>query len=292
MYASSCQLLTSIVYICFSSGEDFPTWIWWNMSWMDCIVDRATSQFKNLFYLHDIRFWFMLANNNVIISGNFAIFNGCSLIWHPRAIAYDSCLHRYISCPLFANALFLWWTWLAYICKRPASWGWCSILQDWIKSGQYNEIIEILRVGCKKKKKHVTVWADPPLPHPSKLTSFFGGRKMFHFLKFFPLYLSLMIMISLMILICFVNHLAFFVPPHITCLETRILTVVAFEGIFPLWWTWLAYICRGTSFSRFGAFAADSDYPYYPHHPEPHFLLSPNSFLATPVALHLTPVSK
>ena len=114
----------------------------------------------------------------------------------------------------------------------------------------------------------------PPLPHPSKLTSFFCGRKMFHFLKFFPLYLSLMIMISLMILICFVNHLAFFVPPHITCLETRILTVVAFEGIFPLWWTWLAYICRGTSFSRFGAFAADSDYPYYPHHPEPHFLLA------------------
>ena len=43
MYASSCQLLTSIVYICFSSGEDFPIWIWWNMSWMDCIVDRATS---------------------------------------------------------------------------------------------------------------------------------------------------------------------------------------------------------------------------------------------------------
>ena len=97
--------------------------------------------------------WYMLARNNVIISGNFAIYNGCSLIWHPRAIAYDSCLHRYISCPLFANALFLWWTWLAYICKRPGSWGWCSILQDWIKSGQYIEIIEIMREGCKKKKK-------------------------------------------------------------------------------------------------------------------------------------------
>ena len=67
---------------------------------------------------------------------------------------------------------------------------------------------------------------------------------MFHFLNFF-LYLFLIIMIALMTLICFVNHLAFVVPPHITCLGTRILTVVAFERIFPLWWTWLAYICRG-----------------------------------------------
>ena len=117
MYASSCQLLTSIVFICFSSGEDFQNGfdeIFWNrLHFGSCHFSIE----KSVLYPHDIRLWYLPAIIMSLISQNFAISNGCSLIWHPRAIAFDSCLHRYISCPLFANALFLWWTWLAYICR-------------------------------------------------------------------------------------------------------------------------------------------------------------------------------
>ena len=86
--------------------------------------------------------------------------------------------------------------------------------------------------------------------------------------------------LMIMIPISFFEKILFVVPLQISCLDTLILTAVAFEGIFPPRWTWLAHICtQGTSFSGFAAFAPDSDYPYYPHQPEPHILSSTNSIL-------------
>ena len=72
--------------------------------------------------------------------------------------------------------------------------------------------------------------------------------------------------------------ISIFVPVQITCLNLHILTVVAFQGIFSTAVNMISLHLVGTSFSRFGAFAADSDYPYYPHHPEPHFFVVTKAF--------------